>query len=42
MTPDQQKNMRSQLADYSKGELVDLAALVRDRGALLVFYRGGW
>jgi hypothetical protein len=24
------------------GESVDLAALVRDRGALLVFYRGGW
>jgi hypothetical protein len=24
------------------GEPVSLAALVRDRGALLVFYRGGW
>ena len=24
------------------GELVDLAALVRESGALLVFYRGGW
>lgn len=24
------------------GEPVDLAALVRERGALLVFYRGGW
>lgn len=24
------------------GEPVDLAAAVRDRGALLVFYRGGW
>ena len=24
------------------GEPVELAALVRDRGALLVFYRGGW
>jgi hypothetical protein len=25
-----------------KGISVDLSALVRDRGALLVFYRGGW
>ena len=25
-----------------KGETVDLAELVRERGALLVFYRGGW
>ena len=24
------------------GEAVDLAELVRDAGALLVFYRGGW
>lgn len=24
------------------GEVVDLAARVRERGALLVFYRGGW
>ena len=24
------------------GERVDLRALVRERGALLVFYRGGW
>jgi hypothetical protein len=24
------------------GETVDLAQLIRDRGALLVFYRGGW
>jgi len=24
------------------GEPVELAALVRERGALLVFYRGGW
>ena len=24
------------------GEAVDLAARLRDRGALLVFYRGGW
>jgi len=24
------------------GELVDLAELVRESGALLVFYRGGW
>jgi len=24
------------------GDSVDLAELVRDRGALLVFYRGGW
>ena len=24
------------------GESVDLATLVADRGALLVFYRGGW
>jgi hypothetical protein len=24
------------------GELVDLASLVAERGALLVFYRGGW
>ena len=24
------------------GEPVDLAELVRERGALLVFYRGGW
>ena len=24
------------------GEPVDIAAVVRDRGALLVFYRGGW
>lgn len=24
------------------GEPVDVAALVRDHGALLVFYRGGW
>ncbi len=24
------------------GERVDLAELVRERGALLVFYRGGW
>ena len=24
------------------GEAVDLADLVRDAGALLVFYRGGW
>ena len=24
------------------GEPVDLADLVRDQGALLVFYRGGW
>ena len=24
------------------GEAVDLAALVAERGALLVFYRGGW
>jgi hypothetical protein len=24
------------------GESVDLAAQVRDAGALLVFYRGGW
>jgi len=25
-----------------RGEPVDLAGLVRDRGALLVFFRGGW
>ena len=25
-----------------KGAPVDLASLVKDRGALLVFYRGGW
>ncbi|MGI9592458.1 MAG: hypothetical protein ACR2P8_13890 [Myxococcota bacterium] len=25
-----------------RGEPVDLAARVRERGALLVFYRGGW
>ncbi len=25
-----------------RGESVDLSRLVRDRGALLVFYRGGW
>ena len=25
-----------------EGEPVDLAELVRDAGALLVFYRGGW
>ncbi len=25
-----------------EGEAVDLAELVRDTGALLVFYRGGW
>jgi hypothetical protein len=25
-----------------KGEPVDLTQVVRDRGALLVFYRGGW
>lgn len=25
-----------------QGELVDLAELVRESGALLVFYRGGW
>ncbi len=25
-----------------EGEVVDLAELVRDTGALLVFYRGGW
>ncbi len=24
------------------GDAVDLAELVRDAGALLVFYRGGW
>ena len=24
------------------GETLDLASLVADRGALLVFYRGGW
>lgn len=24
------------------GQPVDLATLTRDRGALLVFYRGGW
>ncbi len=24
------------------GETIDLAELVRDAGALLVFYRGGW
>jgi len=24
------------------GEAVDLAGVVRDHGALLVFYRGGW
>ena len=24
------------------GRVVDLAALVREQGALLVFYRGGW
>ncbi len=24
------------------GEAIDLAELVRDAGALLVFYRGGW
>jgi hypothetical protein len=24
------------------GKAVDLAEVVRDRGALLVFYRGGW
>lgn len=24
------------------GDAVELAGLVRDRGALLVFYRGGW
>jgi ABC-type glycerol-3-phosphate transport system substrate-binding protein len=24
------------------GDPLDLAGLVRDRGALLVFYRGGW
>ena len=24
------------------GDPVDLAEVVRDRGALLVFYRGGW
>ena len=25
-----------------KGEPVELAGLVREQGALLVFYRGGW
>jgi hypothetical protein len=25
-----------------RGEPIDLAEQVRDRGALLVFYRGGW
>jgi hypothetical protein len=25
-----------------QGDLVDLAELVRESGALLVFYRGGW
>jgi hypothetical protein len=25
-----------------RGDAVDLAGLVRERGALLVFYRGGW
>ena len=25
-----------------RGEPIDLAARVRERGALLVFYRGGW
>jgi len=25
-----------------RGKLVDLAELVRESGALLVFYRGGW
>ncbi len=25
-----------------RGEPIDLAELVRSRGALLVFYRGGW
>lgn len=25
-----------------QGDPVDLAALVREQGALLVFYRGGW
>lgn len=25
-----------------KGETVELAELLRERGALLVFYRGGW
>lgn len=25
-----------------RGEPVDLAGLVRERGALLVFFRGGW
>lgn len=25
-----------------RGEPVDLAELVRERGALLVFFRGGW
>jgi len=24
------------------GEIVDLASLVREQGALLVFFRGGW
>jgi len=28
--------------ETAAGEPVDLADLVRDRGALLVFYRGGW
>jgi hypothetical protein len=30
MTPQQVKNMRSQLADYAKGELVDLAISLQD------------
>jgi len=28
--------------ESATGDAVDLAGLVRDRGALLVFYRGGW
>lgn len=30
MTPDQEKNMRAQLADYGKGEMIDLAISLQD------------
>lgn len=30
MTPEQKKNMANQLADYSKGEMVDLAIKLQD------------
>jgi hypothetical protein len=32
----------SALVATVRGERVDLAEMVRSRGALLVFYRGGW